>query len=119
MTVALARKLKELLLDLVVLERTPRHDSPANCAERAIRTLEEQVKVMRLDVEKRTELFANSCLGPWLIRHAGRVDSRFRIKTRTTGRTPLSFSRREVVPFRVQLPHSHRTHKPKQNDLEG
>ena len=46
--------------DLVVLERTPRHDSPANPAERAVRTLEE---VMRLDFEKRTgtELLANSC----------------------------------------------------------
>ena len=38
-------RLKELLPDSVGLERTPRHDSQANHAERAIRTLEEQVKV--------------------------------------------------------------------------
>ena len=38
--VVLAQKLKELLPDLVVLIRTPRHDSPANFAERAIRTLD-------------------------------------------------------------------------------
>ena len=38
--------------DLVVLERTLKHNSPANSAERAIKTLEEQVKVMRLDFEK-------------------------------------------------------------------
>ena len=44
-TVPLAGKFKELLPDLVVLERTPRHDGPANRAEFAFRTLEERVKV--------------------------------------------------------------------------
>ena len=39
--------------------------------------LEEQVNVLRLDFEKRTgtELLANSCLWPWLIRHAGWLDA--------------------------------------------
>ena len=43
-TVALAWKLKGLLPGLIVLGRTPRHDSPPNPAERAIKTLEEQIK---------------------------------------------------------------------------
>ena len=56
--------LKELLLKSVVLERTPRCDSQANPAERALRTLEEHVNVMRLDFAKRTgaEHPANSCM---------------------------------------------------------
>ena len=53
-TVALAGKSKERLPDLVVLERTPRLESAANPSERATRTHEEQVKVMRLDIEKLT-----------------------------------------------------------------
>ena len=67
-----------------MLERTPRHDSQANLAERAMRTLEEQVKVVRLAFEMRTgaELLANSCLWPWLIRHAGWLDARFLVKTK-------------------------------------
>ena len=62
-TLAYGAKLKELLPESVVLERTPRHDSRANPAELAVRTLEEQVKAMCLDFEKRTgaELVANSC----------------------------------------------------------
>ena len=39
----------------VVLERTPRHDGQANPTDRAIRTLEEQVKVMRLDLRSDLE----------------------------------------------------------------
>ena len=72
-TLAYGARLKELHPDSVVLERTPRHDSQANPAERAIRTLEEEVQVLSLDIEKRTgtELLANSCLWPWLIHHAG------------------------------------------------
>ena len=74
-TVAPAGKLHELLLDLVALERTPRHDSPANLAERARRTLEEQVKVMRLDSPKRTgtEVLANSffCGSGWYVMRVG------------------------------------------------
>ena len=44
-TLALNKKKTEILPDPVVLERTPRQDSRANLAERATRTLEEQVKV--------------------------------------------------------------------------
>ena len=47
-TFAYGDKLKELLPQSVVLERTPKHDSQANPAERAVRTLEEQVKVNAL-----------------------------------------------------------------------
>ena len=67
------------------------------------RTLEEQVKVMRLDFEKRTgtELQANSCLWLWLI-HAGWVDARFRVKT--NGAAPYqdacdSTHSSELLPF--------------------
>ena len=83
-TLAYGAGLKELLPESVVLERTPRHGS----AERAIRTLEEQVKVLHLDFEKisGTKLLANSCLWPWMIRHAGWLDARFRVKT--NGATP-------------------------------
>ena len=62
--------------------------------------LEEQVKVLRLDFEKRTgaELLANSCLWPWLIRHA----MRFRVKT--NGVTPCQHAcdstySSELLPF--------------------
>ena len=102
----------------MVLERTPRHDSQANPAERAIRTLEEHVKVLRLDFEKRTG--TDSRLWPWLIRHAGWLDARFRVKT--NGATPhqdahdstcsserLPFG--ELVLFRIPLPHTRRTNQ--------
>ena len=100
-TVALAKTNTEIHPYPVVLERTREHDSRANPAKRAIRTLEEQVKVMRLDLEKRTgtDNLAISCLRPWLIRHAGWTrDSEWkqmeprRFKTRATARAPLSFS---------------------------
>ena len=99
-TFAHGARVKELLPESVVLERTPQHDSQANPAERAIRTLEEQVKVLLLDFEKRTgtELLANSCLWPWMIRHSRWLDARFRAKTNgrhirmhTTAHTHLSF----------------------------
>ena len=106
----------------VVLERTPRHDNQANPAERALRTFEEQVKVMRLDFEKQTgaELLANSCLWPCLIRHAGWGDARFRVKT--NGATPYqdacdsTYSSKlipfgELVLFRIPLPHTRRTNQ--------
>ena len=113
----LQKTITEILLCPVVLERTPRHDSRANPA---VRTLEEQVKVIRLDFEERTGThnLAISCFWPWLIRHAGWLDSRFRMKT--NGATPyqdacdsaytselLLFG--EVVLFRIQLPHTRRT----------
>ena len=109
-----------------MLERTPRHYSQANPAERADRTLEQQVKAMRLNFEKRTraELLANSCLWLWLIRHAGWVDARYRVKT--SGATPyqdaydstyscerLPFG--ELVLFSIPLPHTRRTNQNRQN----
>ena len=119
-TLAYGARLKGLFPESVMLERTPRHDSQANPAERAVRTLEEQVEVMYLDFEKRTGagLLANSCLWPWLIRHAVWLDARFRVKT--NGATPnqdaydstyssefLPFG--ELVLFRIPLPHIRRT----------
>ena len=119
---AYGARLKELLPESVVLERTPRHDSQADPAERAIRTLEEQIKVLRLDFEKRngTELLAKSCLWPWLIRHAGWLDARFRVKR--NGATPCqdaydSTYSSELLPFgelelfRIPLPHTRRTNQ--------
>ena len=46
-------KVKELVPDLVVLKKTSGHDSQADPAERAGRSLEEQVKVMPLYFEHR------------------------------------------------------------------
>ena len=43
-TLACGAGLKELLPESVLLERTPRHDSRANPAERSVRTNEEQVE---------------------------------------------------------------------------
>ena len=121
-TLAYGGKLKELLAESVVLERTLRHDSRRNPSERAVRTLEEQVKVMPLNFEERTgsELLANSRLWPWLVRHAGWVDARLRVNT--NGATPyqdacdstytselLPFG--ELVLFRLPLPHTRRTNQ--------
>ena len=121
-TLAHGARLKELLPESVVLERTSRHDSQANPAERPIRTLEEQVKLLQLDFEKRTgtELLVNACLWPRLIRHAGWLDARFRVKT--NGATPcqdaydstypselLPFG--ELVLFRIPLPHTRPTNQ--------
>ena len=49
----IAERVKALLPDIVMLENTPRHDHAANPAERAIRSVEDQVRVLRLDVEAR------------------------------------------------------------------
>ena len=82
-------------------------------AEVAIRTLEEQVNVMHLDFEKRTgtELLANSCSWPWMTRHGGWVDARFRVTTNdpydsTFSPELLPFG--EMVMFRTPLPHTRR-----------
>ena len=55
-TLACGARLKELLLESVVLELTPRHDSQANPSERAIRTLEEQVKYFNWILRSEPEL---------------------------------------------------------------
>ena len=87
-----------------------------NPAERAIRTLEEQVKVLRLDFEKRTRTE--------LLAHAGWLDARFRVKT--NGATPYhdaydSTHSSELLPFcafvlfHIPLPHTRRTNQEQDN----
>ena len=68
--------------NIVVLENTPRHDHAANPAERAIRSVEDQVRVLRLDVEARygIQVSANMSLWPWIARHAGWLLTRCKIK---------------------------------------
>ena len=82
-----------------------------------------------LGLLKRTEtqLSANSCFWLWLIRHAGWVDSRFRVETH--GATPCqdaydSAYTSQILPFGELEPTpypfaSHQTPEPKQNDLRG
>ena len=121
-TLAHGARLKELLTESVMLERTPRQDSQTNPAERAIRTLEEQVKVMRLDFEKRTvaELLANSCVAvaDTSLRLAGYTI--FRVKPYVA--TPYQDAHNskyssellpfgELVLFRTPLPHTRRTNQ--------
>ena len=78
----IAERVKALLPGVVVLENTPRHDHAANPAERTIRSVEDQVRVLRLDVEARygISLNANMSLWPWIARHAGWLLTRCKIK---------------------------------------
>ena len=78
----IAERVKALLPGVVVLENTPRHDHAANLAERAIRSVEDQVRVLRLDIEARygISLNANMSLWPWIARHAGWLLTRCKIK---------------------------------------
>ena len=80
--IIIAERVKALLPGVVVLENTPRHDHAANPAERAIRSVEDQVRVLRLDVEARygIQLNANMSLWPWIARHAGWLLTRCKIK---------------------------------------
>ena len=80
--IIIAERVKALLPGVVVLENTPRHDHAANPAERAIRSVEDQVRVLRLDVEGRygIQLSANMSLWPWIARHAGWLLTRCKIK---------------------------------------
>ena len=75
--IVIAERVKALLPGVVVLESTPRHDH-----ERAIRSVEDQVRVLRLDVEGRygISLNANMSLWPWIARHAGWLLTRCKIK---------------------------------------
>ena len=86
--VIIAERVKALLPSVVVLENTPRHDHAANPAERAIRSVKDQVRVLRLDVEARygISLNANMSLWPWIARHAGWLLTRCKIKGK--GGTP-------------------------------
>ena len=80
--VTIAEWVKALLAGIVVLENTRRHDHAANPAERAIRSVEDQVRVLRLDIESRygISLNANMSLWPWIARHAGWLLTRCKIK---------------------------------------
>ena len=80
--VIFAERVKALLPGVVVLENTPRHDHAATLAERAIRSVEDQVRVLRLDIESRygISLNANMSLLPWVARHAGWLLTRCKIK---------------------------------------
>ena len=80
--IIIAERVKALLPDIVMLENTPRHDHAANPAERAIRSVEDQVRVLRLDVEARygIQVSANMSLWPWIARHAGWLLTRCKIK---------------------------------------
>ena len=71
-----------MLPGVVVLENTPRHDHAANPAEWAIRSVDDQVRVLRLDVEARygIQLNANMSLWPWIARRAGWLLTRCKIK---------------------------------------
>ena len=68
--VIIAERVKALLPGVVVLESTPRHDHAANPAERAIRSVEDHVRVLRLDIESRygISLNANMSFWPWIAR---------------------------------------------------
>ena len=48
--IIIAERVKALLPSVVVLENTPRHDHAANPAEMSIRSVEDQVRVLRPDV---------------------------------------------------------------------
>ena len=80
--IIIAERVKALLPCVVVLENTPRHDHAANPAERAIRSVKDQVRVLRLDVEARygIQLNADMSLWPWIARHAGWLLTRCKIK---------------------------------------
>ena len=80
--VIIAERVKAMFPGVVVLENTPRHDHAANLAERAIRSVEDQVRVLRLDIEGRygISLNANMSLWPCIARHAGWLLTRCKIK---------------------------------------
>ena len=117
--IIIAERVKALLPDVVVLENTPRHDHAANPAERAIRSVEDQVRVLRLDVEARygIQVSANMSLWPWIARHAGWLLTRCKIKgnvctpyqdaygTKYSGEMNIA----ETVLFRFPYPEHRRT----------
>ena len=63
--VIIAERVKALLPGVVVLENTPWHDHAANPAERAIRSVKDQVRVLRLDVEARYGISLNANMSLW------------------------------------------------------
>ena len=117
-TVALAGQFKELLPCLVVLERTPWHDSLANPAKLAIRTLEEEVKLMRGDFEMAVGRLLSVAVAD-ASRGLGGLANQ---SEKTNGATPHqdacdSACTSELLPtgalilFRIPLPHTMRTNQ--------
>ena len=102
--VALANAVKKELSDRVKLEQTPLHSSASNPAERVIKDIEGQVRVMRIDLAARygVVITADMPVWPWLTRHAGWLLAGFMPKA--SGRTAYmdafdSNYNTEVVPF--------------------
>ena len=50
---ALANKVKHMAGELVKLEKTPKHSSASNPAERAIQAVKEQARIVRADCQMR------------------------------------------------------------------
>ena len=117
--IIIAERVMALLPNVVVLENTPPHDHAANPAARAIRSVEDQVRVLRFDVEARygIQVSANMSLWPWIARHAGWLLTRCKIKS--NGCTPYQdaygtkysgemMSIAETVLFRFPYPEHRR-----------
>ncbi|CAK0836065.1 unnamed protein product [Prorocentrum cordatum] len=60
-------------------ELTPKHSSQSNPAEAAVKIVEGQTRVLRLDLEKRygTKVTAAMPIWAWMMRHAGWLHERF------------------------------------------
>ena len=110
--------------DLVKFERTLKHSSASDPAERAIQTVEEQSRTIRADCQMRFgsgETFgADKPIWAWLMRHAGWQISRY--KPKGNGMTACKQAHgehytHEVVPFAeivlVRVP------KPTHHGLQG
>ena len=71
-TEAVVNKVKHMAGDLVKFERTPKHSSASNPAERAIQAVEEQARSSRTDCQMRfgngETLDADKRIGAWLCR---------------------------------------------------
>ncbi|CAK0893566.1 unnamed protein product, partial [Prorocentrum cordatum] len=69
-------------------ELTPKHSSQPNPAEAAVKIVEGQTRVLRLDLEKRygTKVTAAMPIWAWMMRHAGWLHERF--SRRAGGQTP-------------------------------
>ena len=78
--VAVASDLVSHMEGRLVAEQAPTHSSASNgLAERAVRSISEQVRVMKLAVEAQygARLKADHVLWKWLVRHAGFTAARF------------------------------------------
>ena len=99
-------EVKHMAGDLVKLERTPKHSSASNPAERAIQAVEEQTRTIRVDYQMRFgngETFgADKPILAWLLRHAGWQISRYKQKGKGMTAYKQAYGEHythEVVPF--------------------